>query len=376
MNRRTIEPRANWAAEVQKLGLVYCYTGDKPYWDESVYYEFTSAEVDRLEAATIELQRICLEAGQHIIDRNRFAELGIPIAAIDPIRKSWDAEPPAIYGRFDLAYDGHDIKLLEYNADTPTALLEASVIQWYWLQARFPGADQFNSLHEKLVAKWKDLKPYLESPLYFGHADQGTGEDLMTVTYLADTAIEAGLSTQILQMDQIGWNPTLHFVDLQDRPIKSIFKLYPWEWMIHEEFGGHAIEQYWSVIWIEPIWKMMWSNKGLLAILWELFPNHPNLLPTYFRAPPDLTSYVKKPLLSREGANVSIVTPSGTTTTPGDYGEEGYVYQALAPIPSLDGNHPILGSWVIDGEPAGVGIRESTDPVTTNTSRFVPHVFR
>src|SRR5436853_601162 len=81
------------------------------------------------------------------------------------IRKAWDAEPPALYWRFDLAYDGHDIKMLEYNADTPTALLEASVVQWYWLQARFPKADQFNSLHEQLIAKWKDLRNWLTDPL-------------------------------------------------------------------------------------------------------------------------------------------------------------------------------------------------------------------
>jgi glutathionylspermidine synthase len=375
MQRRTIDPRANWADEVRARGLVYCYTGDRPYWDESVYYEFTAAEVDRIEAATSELQRLCLEAGQHIIDRNRFAELGIPASAVDAIRRTWDAEPPAIYGRFDLAYDGRDIKLLEYNADTPTALLEASVIQWYWLEARFPHADQFNSIHEKLVAKWRDLKPYLTAPLYFAHADQGSGEDLMTATYLRDTAIEAGLETEMLQMDQIGWNPAQGFVDLQERSIGAIFKLYPWEWMVHEEFGAHALDAGARVNWIEPIWKMLWSNKGLLAILWELFPDHANLLPAYLRDAGGLSEYVRKPLLSREGANVSVVTSAATTTTPGDYGEEGFVYQALAPIPHLDGNYPVLGSWVVDGEPGGIGIRESADMVTSNTSRFVPHLF-
>jgi glutathionylspermidine synthase len=370
-----MDPRPDWAEQVQAHGLVYCYTGDRPYWDESVYYEFTAVEIDRLEAATSELQRLCLEAGQHIIDRNRFAEIGIPAAAIDAIRRTWDAEPPALYGRFDLAFDGREIKLLEYNADTPTALLEASVIQWYWLEARFPHADQFNSLHEKLVAKWHDLRSVLAGPLYFAHADQGSGEDLMTVTYLRDTAIEAGLETEILHIDQVGWNPQQRFVDLQERAMRSIFKLYPWEWMVHEEFGAHALDTDVQVDWIEPIWKMLWSNKGLLAILWELFPDHPNLLRAHLGDPHDLTEYVRKPLLSREGANVSVVTSSGTTSAPGNYGEEGFVYQAIAPIPRLDGNSPVLGSWVVDGEPAGIGIRESTDLITSNTSRFVPHLF-
>jgi glutathionylspermidine synthase len=374
MQRRTIEPRADWVEQVQARGLVYAQTGDRPYWNESAYYEFTAAEVDRLETATSELQRLCLEAGQHIIDRNRFAEFGIPSMAVDAIRRTWDAEPPAIYGRFDLAFDGQDIKLLEYNADTPTALLEASVIQWDWLQARFPHADQFNSLHERLIAKWTDLKPYLTEPLYFAHADQGSGEDLMTATYLRETAVQAGLRTEILQMDQIGWNPGSGFVDLNERPIRSIFKLYPWEWMAHEAFGPHALAPDPRIQWIEPAWKMLWSNKALLAVLWELFPGHSNLLPAFLTDPHGLTEYVRKPLLSREGANITVVTAGGTTTTPGDYGEEGFVYQAIAPIPTLDGQRPVLGSWVVDGEPAGMGIRESADLVTSGTSCFVPHL--
>jgi glutathionylspermidine synthase len=375
VQRRAIDPRAAWVDDVRALGLVYCWTGDRPYWDESAYYEFTAAEIDQLEAATRELQRLCLEAGQQIIDGNRFAELGIPAAAVEAIRRSWDAEPPAIYGRFDLAYDGRDVKLLEYNADTPTALLESSVIQWYWMEARFPHADQFNSLHERLVAKWREIRPTLTEPLYFAHADQGSGEDLMTVTYLRDTAAEAGIETRIVRMDQIGWNPRQRFVDMEERAIRAIFKLYPWEWMVREAFGAHALEAEARVDWIEPIWKMLWSTKGLLAILWDLFPGHPNLLPAHLNDPCGMTTYVRKPLLSREGANVSVVTPAGTTATAGSYGEEGFVYQAIAPIPSLDGNYPVLGAWVIDGEPAGIGIRESTDRITSNTSRFVPHLF-
>jgi glutathionylspermidine synthase len=375
VRRRSITARPTWVTDVQALGLVYCMTGDRPYWDESVYYEFTADEIDRLEAATRELQRICLEAGQHIIDRNRFAELGIPAIAVDAIRRTWDAEPPALYGRFDLAYDGREIKLLEYNADTPTALLESSVVQWYWLEACFPHADQFNSLHEKIVAKWRDLTPYLTAPVYFAHADQGSGEDLMTVTYLRDTAHEAGLTTDLVRMDEIGWNPRQQFEDPAAHPIRAAFKLYPWEWMAREAFGAHALDPASGVAWIEPVWKLLWSTKGLLAVLWELFPNHPNLLPARLGDAGDMTAYVRKPLFSREGANVTVVTPTGTTVTPGGYGGEGFVYQAMAPIPCLEGNYPVFGSWVIDGEPAGLGIRESTDRVTGNTSRFVPHLF-
>jgi glutathionylspermidine synthase len=377
VQRRVAHPRPDWEKTVEGQGLIYHHTKDSVYWDESAFYAFSSREVDELEAATNEIQRIALEAGQHIIDENRFDEFGIPAAARDAIVWAWNSEPPAIYGRLDLAYDGaHPPKLLEYNADTPTALLEASVVQWYWLEDTQPGADQFNSIHERLVAKWKELKDYLAGPLHFAAAEDVQAEDLMTTTYLRDTATEGGLDTSALLVKDIGWDAEAHrFVDLEGAPIQSIFKLYPWEWLVHEEFGSHLLETYRTVQWIEPIWKMLWSNKALLAVLWELYPNHPNLLPTYLDGPRELTRYVKKPKMGREGANITLVADE-TIQTPGDYGEEGFVWQALAEPAKFDGNYPIIGSWLVDGVSCGMGIRESTGLITDNLSRFVPHMFR
>jgi glutathionylspermidine synthase len=377
MHRLLSRPRPDWEKKVESQGLIYHHTNGGLYWDETAYYQFSSREVDELEAATNELQRICLEAGQHIIDNKRFRDFGIPDAAVDAIVWSWNEEPPAIYGRFDLAYDGiQPPKLLEYNADTPTALLEAAVVQWYWLQDLHPKDDQFNSIHERLVAKWKELKDYCASPLYFAAVEDVQAEDLMTATYMRDTATEAGHQTEALLMKDIGWSAEDNaFADLQGNRIQSIFKLYPWEWMVHEDFGPHVLTTYRDVQWIEPIWKMLWSNKALLAVLWELYPNHPNLVPAYLDAPRDLTRYVKKPKLAREGANITYVGDE-KIETPGDYGAEGFVYQALAPVPLVEGNYPVIGSWVVDGESAGMGIRESNTPITNNLSRFIPHLFK
>jgi glutathionylspermidine synthase len=378
MQRVATNARPGWVDKVESVGLIYHHSPVGAYWDETAYYKFTAKEVDMLEAATNELQRICLEAGQHIIDHKRYAEMGIPREVVPLIEKTWNEEPPAIYGRFDLAYDGtNPPKLLEYNADTPTTLLEASVAQWYWLQDIAPKADQFNSIHERLVAKWKELKAYLTgSPLYFTHVADQQGEDLMTATYMRQTAEEAGLTASSIQIQDIGWDrDQACFVDMESKPITSIFKLYPWEWLVHEQFGPKLVASYDRMQWIEPIWKMMWSNKAILAILWELFPHHPNLLAAYRDSPRGLPNYVMKPLLSREGGNIFVHAPAGDVQTTGDYGEEGFVYQDLAPIPVIDGKRPTLGSWVIDGESAGMGIREASGPVTDNTSTFVPHLF-
>jgi glutathionylspermidine synthase len=377
MFRLPSRPRPDWQKTVESQGLIYHHTAGQVYWNESAFYQFSGREVDELEAATNELQRLCLEAGQAIIDNHRFPDLGVPESAIDAIVWAWNAEPPAVYGRFDLAYDGNSPpKLLEYNADTPTGLVEAAVVQWYWLEDLYPKADQFNSIHEHLVAKWKELKDYCASPLYFAAVEDVQAEDLMTVTYLRETATEAGHDTGALLMKDIGWDDEARaFVDLDGRTIKSIFKLYPWDWIVHDEFGGRVFATYRDVQWIEPIWKMLWSNKALLAILWEMFPNHPNLVPAYLDGPRDLQRYVRKPKMAREGANITYVGDSRLETG-GTYGEEGFVFQALAPLPVFDGNHAVVGSWVVDGESCGMGIRESDGPITNNLSRFVPHLFK
>jgi glutathionylspermidine synthase len=373
-NRTTV--RASWRSAVEAQGLIYHTPNGQKYWDESAFYEFTSQEVDALEAATNELWTMWLDAIQHVIDKDRFAELRIPEAAVPLIISTWNQEPPALHGRFDLAYDGKGaIKALEFNADTPTALLEASIIQWYWLQDVHRDRDQFNSIHEKLLAKLKDIKDYVDgSPLYFTHA--ADTEDMMTVTYLRDLAQQVGYKTEALTVSEIGWNGEC-FVDLANNRIHSIYKLYPWEWLLAESFGPNLIATHSSMQWIEPIWKMVASNKGILAILWELFPKHPLLLEAHIGNPGLMVDYVKKPLYSREGANVTLVGQDGTKlSTSGNYGGGAFVYQAAAHIPAFDGNYPVIGSWyVIDQGACGMGIRESDTPITNNLSRFVPHLF-
>ncbi len=310
------------------------------------------------------------------------ARLGIPQTAEKAIRAAWEDEPPALYGRMDLAYDGCAIKLLEYNADTPTSLVEASVIQWRWLEDRFPNCDQWNSLHSKLVEKWRDLADYVAQPVWFAH--DGAEEDALTVAYLRDTACEAGLRSGSIPMADIGWDEEhFCFVDAGRQPIGTLFKLYPWEQLLQERFGSFALQTLafgqhpakGRTQWIEPIWKLLWSSKALLAVLWELFPDHPLLLPAYLVGPRGMKEYARKPLWGREGANIALHRSGGLVQTDGPYGEGPWIYQGLGPVPCIDGNWVVLGSWLIDGEPPGLGVREGATPVIRNADRFVPHLF-
>lgn len=381
MQRIPCEERPDWRDTAARVGFAFHSLGGEPYWHESAYYAFTLDEIERdLEAPTGELDAMCRELVSRAVDDEcMLRRLRIPERFWTYIAASWKRGDPSLYGRFDFAYDGSGpAKLLEYNADTPTSLFESAVFQWIWLEeasarAIIPrGVDQYNSLHECLVAAWEGAAA---GPVHLcGVTDNP--EDAGTLAYLQDTAHQAGLATTVLAMDGIGRRPDGVFVDLDDQPIERAFKLYPWEWMMQEEFGAALAGA--STRWIEPPWKAILSNKGILPLLWELFPRHPNLLPAYFDDDPEAgalgRSYARKPLYSREGANIAIIVDGhAVDTDDGPYGGEGHIRQALAPLARFAGLHAVIGSWVAGGRPCGIGMREDSSPITKNTSRFLPH---
>ena len=265
------------------------------------------------------------------------------------------------------------------GAATDIWIFEAAVFQWTWLEQAIERniipkrADQFNSIHECLIEAWKKLGG--AHRLHLAGMTENA-EDAGTLAYLEDTASQAGLRTTLIDIEDIGLRDDGQFVDLDDSAIELAFKLYPWEWMFHDAFGEKLLSA--PTRWIEPPWKAILSNKGILPLLWEMFPNHPNLLPAYFEDDPKAAqlgaSFVRKPLFSREGANVALVS-AGTTLVEqeGPYGAEGFIRQALAPLPSFSDRYPVLGSWLVDHVPCGLSIREDENPITGNTSRFLPH---
>jgi glutathionylspermidine synthase len=375
MRRESVAPRAGWQRKLEEIGFDFYVLDGKTYWAENACYAFTADQIDELEASTEELHGLALKAVEHVVSNRLWAQMRIPPAWGEYIETVWRRADPTIVGRFDLAYDGNGPpKLLEYNADTPTALYEAAVVQWYWLQDVKPGADQFNSIHERLIEAWRGILGRLppEGMVHFARFEDHP-EDLATSEYLRDTALQAGLAGKPLAVPQIGWNGR-RFTDPDEMPIQVMCKLYPWEWMVREEFGSHVLTD--TTAFLEPAWKAILSNKMLLPLLWEGFPGHRNLLPAFDSEHADLGgAFVKKPIFGREGHNVTIAGPGVFDTAGGNYGAEGFVWQAYRPLPVFDGNHAVVGSWVIEGKAAGIGMREDERRITHNNSRFVPHYF-
>ena len=383
MQRVACRGRPNWREVADELGFLFHTEDGDPYWDESAHYQFTLRQIEEdLEKVTGDLDQMCLAFVERAVaDEGMLDTLKVPPYAWDMIQKSWQAHETPLYGRMDFAYDGTGpAKFYEYNADTPTSLYEAAIFQWVWLEQAMEqgivpqGSDQFNFIHEQLVEVFEGLK--IKGPLHCACV-KDTIEDLGTVEYIQDCAHQAGLKTKIVFVEDIGINKDNQFNDGDDEAILNLFKLYPWEWMLDEEYG--KLIPTCDTNFIEPAWKALLSNKGLLPYLWQMFPNHPNLLPAYFEADPratDLTgNTVRKPLFSREGANIRIIIDGKEQINiPGPYGAEGFILQAYHPMPKFNGNNTIIGSWMVGGEPCGIGIREDTTLVTRDLARFLPHI--
>ena len=393
MERLEVSPRTDWRETAEAHGFSFHSPDDDAYWNESACYRFSLAEIEEgLEDPAEELEQMCFDiVGAACADEAILAQLKIPEPYWDYVAQSWRGQEKNLYGRMDFAFDGTGpAKLYEYNADTPTSLYESAIFQWVWLEQASArgiipgGADQFNSLHEKLVAALERFG--IEGPFHLACA-KDSEEDAGTVDYLEDCARQAGLDTRRLFIEDIGLSDAGWFTDTDDQAIGTLFKLYPWEWLLREPFAEHIPDANCHII--EPAWKSILSNKGLLPLLWQRFPGHPNLLPAAFEedgdaadlAEPLTEPYVRKPLYSREGWNVEIVgaateaapNQAPPAQDPGPYGAEGHIVQAYHPLPDFGGRRPMCGVWLVASQAAGMCVREDSGPVTTDDAHFIPH---
>lgn len=404
MKKIALPERPHWRDHAQEVGFTFADMHGAPYWDESSAYEFSLAQVETdIEDPATELHAMCREAVSHILASEPLMDrLAIPEAYRDLIAESWRRGDPEIYGRFDLAYDGQGpAKLLEYNADTPTSLYETAAFQWQWLEDQLgagvlgDGSDQFNGIHEALVARFAAVFAP-DTDLHFT-AVADNPEDYATVEAMAWAAREAGLGAHYCDLEKIAISKDGQFLDDQDRVMGVLFKLYPWEDLLREDYARHIANS--NCLFLEPAWKALLSNKGLLPVLWQMFEGHPNLLPAFFAqdieeaitgrgvANPDVAAafgraemqlkagHVRKPILSREGASVSIHTNGDVLEASLNtaYADQPQIIQAYAQLPQFDGFRPVIGAWIVGDTCAGMGLREDQSRITQDLSRFKPH---
>ena len=383
MRRIDLPERPGWRDEAKELGFGFHTMYGEPYWDETKAYVFSLEEIEKgIEDVSQEVYSLCLELVDKVTTSEELlTKLAIPSLYWDWIAKSWKNREPSLYGRFDFVFNENSpAKMLEFNADTPTALYETGFFQWMWLEGQIErgvlsgNVDQYNSVQEKLINRFSQM---FEPGYHFHFSSvKDHDEDRATVRYLEDCARQAGLATHFVAIEDIGVDGQGRFADTEGFVIDALFKLYPYEDMFREEYGLFLPDS--SIRLIEPPWKSILSNKGILPLLWQMFPGHPNLLPAYFEG--DLPhaflpeKHVIKPLFSREGANILIRgIGEKEIETDGHYGREGRIVQSYVDLPKFGDDFMVIGSWIVGDEAAGICIREDRARVTQDMSRFVPH---
>jgi len=387
MKRITCSERAHWRAFAEEVGFGFHTIDGEPYWNESAYYQFRLQQIEEdIETPTEELHDMIMDmVGDITRSEEMLTQLNIPCDYWSYVWNSWSDREPHLYGRMDFSYNGSGpAKLLELNYDTPTSLFETGFFQWVWLEEQIQAgvlpsdADQFNSLQDKIEQAFREL--LLPNPFYFASV-KDSAEDKGTVDYLMDLAVQSGMDVRYVAIEDIG-EVDGQMVDLDNTSIEGLFKLYPWEFMVQEEFARVLYTSRTKIL--EPGWKMLLSNKGILPLLWQRYPHHPNLLPAFFEDEANLplsAGWVRKPLFSREGANIQLIDREGRSlAVDGPYGTGRFIRQEFAPLPKFydqKNNQDVftlVGSWMVGDCAAGVGIREDVSLITKDSSRFVPHI--
>ena len=383
-----VEPLSN--AVMEDIGLSWHTDTDGSAYISPELVQVSEAEAEAYYAAANALYDLFVEAGQHVIDEKLYAELGIPSNLIPLIEDSWDKDDLHLYGRFDLAggLDGLPIKLIEFNADTPTSLFETAIVQWALLKANdMDEARQFNNLHEMLQENFRRLitrdKPleefaerYAQEKLLFSSVG-GLAEDERTVRYLQQVAHEAGLFTDFCYLHEAGFTSSEGVFNRDEQLADFWFKLFPWEDIAADELELtrtlEKISRNGNTRLLNPAYTLLFQSKGILKVLYDLFPESPYLLPTAYQPLSDVAQ-VEKKMFGREGANLTLYSSNGDIleSTDGAYEHYKSVYQARATFAQdASGSHYQAGVFYV-WEACGLGFRKGGQ-ILDNLSKFVGH---
>jgi glutathionylspermidine synthase len=387
---KTLEPLTN--EYLESIGFSWHTDSDETSYISNQVVQITKDEANAYYEAANELYDMFCEAGEHVIENNLFHEINIPFNLVETIKNSWEEDVHwHLYSRFDLAggIDGVPIKLIEFNADTPTSLFETAIVQWAMLKKNgLDEASQFNNLYDALKDNFKriitldsDLENFDEYYKKLGwkilfSSIQGSDEDENTTKLLQHIANEAGFNTDFEYIDKVNFSDDGIFKD--EEGFEFWFKLIPWEDIAIDEnelatYINEIIANKKAII-FNPAYTLMFQSKGFMKILWDLYPNHPLLLETSFE-PLENTKQVEKRCFGREGANIAIVNEDNSldVKTDGEYEGHKAIYQEYIEFPQdEEGNYYQAGVFYAY-EACGLGFRKG-GKILDNMSKFVGHI--
>jgi len=390
MNLKKLEPLTN--EYLESIGFTWHTDTDETSYVSDEVVVISEGEAEAYYEATNELYDMFCEAGQYVIDNNLFHELDIPFNLVEIIKDSWEDDVHwHLYGRFDLAggLDGKPIKLIEFNADTPTALFETAIVQWAILKFNnLEESSQFNSLYEAIkdnfkrfvtldsdIEKFEEHYEKLNWKILFSSV-AGNDEEENTTKLLQHIASEAGFQTEFAHIHDVEFSND--GISKDDELYEFWFKLIPWEDIAIDE-GELAVTlteiiSNKKAIICNPAYTLLFQSKGIMKILWDLYPNHPLLLETSFE-PLENTKQVEKMCFGREGANVAIVNEDNSleTKTDGDYENFKPIYQEYVDFPKDKNGDSYQAGVFYAYEACGLGFRKG-GVILDNMSKYVGHI--
>ena len=362
-----LEERLGWEQAMMDLGFVY-HSFDEAYWMDQLGLELTYKEWNAIGQASLEVHAMGMDMIGDVVKSGCFEPWKFSDLACQLVTESWNRGDPSLYGRFDFTFSPEGFaKVYEYNADTPTSIMEASLAQSNWAQARHLQSSCF--LEEKMPLAFAKLASLGASKMAIAGLSTSV-EDTANLFPMVQWARMAGIDAQWCSIETMQFMYATQQHGFDGEGLEWIFKLYPWEFFVKDnaQFLKKTKTRF-----IEPAWKMLLSTKAFMAEVWKRHPGHPNLLATYYEGEegPGLEQgYVRKPLLSREGANVEIIKDNVFLQKEiGPYGKEGFVKQEYCAMPEPEKSKRFtIGGWIAGDQFAGTCARYTDDHVVTNVS--------
>jgi len=379
---------------LESIGFLWHTDEDNTSYVADELVEISEEEANGYYEACNELYDMFCEAGEYVIENDLFHEINIPFNLVELIKESWENDVHwHLYSRFDLAggVDGKPIKLIEFNADTPTSLFETAIIQWAMLKLnKMEDVSQFNNLYEALIDNFKRIitldTEIVNFEEYYSKLGwkilfssiSSSSEDINTTKLLQHIANEAGFNTDFEYIENVQFSDEGIFKEQES--FEFWFKLIPWEDIAIQESElalllSEIIKEKKAIV-FNPAYTLMFQSKGFMKILWDLYPNHPLLLETSFE-PLKGKKQVEKRCFGREGANTKIINSDGSidVETPGEYEGHKAIYQEYVELPTdAQGNSYQAGVFYAY-EACALGFRKG-GKILNNMSKFVGHIIQ
>jgi len=376
------------------------YTLTRDPGEQLSYCRMSESAFKEFRHASNEMHAMFMQATDHVLENDALLErFGFPRVLWPRLRQSWNnRRNHMITGRLDFSVSEHGVKVYEYNADSASCYMECGQVQGRWAEMNGckEGWNPGDHLHEMLVHAWK--KSTIDDVLHI-MLDNDL-EETYHALYMKAAIEEAGIPCKVIRgLSELVWDDDGSVVDRDGLRIRWVWKTWAWETaldqlrdecsedelptlpdqsavLLHPKPRLVDVLLRKDVKVFEPLWTLVPSNKAILPVLWELFPDHPNLLDAQFNLTADLrqNGYVAKPIVGRCGSNISIVGSGEHVieATDGQFDNRELMYQEFFELPNLGGRHMQISTFVVDGRYSGACVRVDASPIITGGSDILP----